>query len=285
MTSSNQAPGNARPAFSLVELLVVVTVVGLALGFLLPALVRSREAANRVNCCNNLRQISLALVNYHEHARCLPPGVVDPAGPIHNESDGMHLGWVAQLLPYLEQWSVQELIDTSVSAYDPVNDTAAGKRLRSLRCPSDRSEPKPGGVGVSNYAGCHHDVEAPIDVTNHGLLYLNSSVRLDDVSDGTSHTLLVGEKMTGPADLGWLSGTRATLRNTGTPINRDLHAAGADDPEDDEHVGGFASRHPGGANIALGDGSVRFLNERIDGQVLRLLGHRDDGELLSADDF
>ena len=76
-----------------------------------------------------------------------------------------------------------------------------------------------GGVGVSSYAACHHDVEAPIDVENHGVFYLNSSIRHEDIPDGSSYTIFVGEKRIASQDLGWLSGTRATLRNTGTPLN------------------------------------------------------------------
>ena len=74
-----------------------------------------------------------------------------------------------------------------------------------------------GSWTVSNYAGCYHDVESPIDVDNHGVMYLNSHISQKDVTDGTSHTIYVGEKLSDEQDLGWMSGTRATLRNTGTP--------------------------------------------------------------------
>jgi prepilin-type processing-associated H-X9-DG protein len=127
---------------------------------------------------------------------------------------------------------------------------------------------------VTNFAGCQHDDEVPIDIDNHGVLYLNSSVRFDDVDDGTSFTLMVGEKRIGPSDLGWMSGTRASLRNTGTPLNA------PEAPETDLYVGGFSSYHPGGANFAWCDGSVRFLRETVSAQVYRRLGNRNDGELV-----
>ena len=137
-----------------------------------------------------------------------------------------------------------------------------------------------GGRPGSSYAGCHHDVEAPIDVDNHGVFFLNSRVSHDGLTDGSAFTIFVGEKRNQAWDAGgWMSGTRATLRNTGTPIN----ATGHGRPPD--FVGGFGSHHLQGANFAFGDGSVRFLSERINPAVYRLLGHRDDGEPINENAF
>jgi prepilin-type processing-associated H-X9-DG protein len=137
---------------------------------------------------------------------------------------------------------------------------------------------------VSSYAGCHHDVEAPIDADNHGVFFLNSRVGKEDVTDGLSATIFVGEKLLTPPDFGWMAGNRSTLRNTGAPINAGLTAPvnWQAAPPDDAPVGGFGSRHRGGANFAFGDGSVRFLSQSIDREVYRRLGHRCDGELIGT---
>ncbi len=153
--------------------------------------------------------------------------------------------------------------------------------------------------------GCHHDVEAPIDADNHGVLYLNSHVGYDDITDGPACTILLGEVRSG-ATLSWASGTRGTLRNTGSPINTPeptLPAASKpyvttgqanDELEgvtDDESfiplqfVGGFSSKHGFGANFLFCDGSVHFLNEGIDPRVFRHLGHRADGEIIDGEQY
>ena len=156
-----------------------------------------------------------------------------------------------------------------------------------------------------NFAGCHHDVEAPIDVNNHGVLYLNSHVGYDDITDGPAYTILLGETGAG-ALLGWASGTRDTLRNTGMRINApepflttanipssfsgDLREeleelAGPAGVFPPRFVGGFASAHGLGANFLFCDGSVRLLTERIDPRVFRCLGHRFDGEVISGEQY
>jgi hypothetical protein len=153
-------------------------------------------------------------------------------------------------------------------------------RLNVLPCPTD-----PGGypdVAQSSYAGCHNGVEAQIDVDNDGVFFLNSAVGYRDITDGSSNTIFVGEKKITLGDLNWLSGTRSTLRNTGstpnslvvrgTPFRTQKPAEFADPTV----VGGFGSWHTGGAQFALGDGSVRFLNENITLETYQHLGSRND---------
>jgi prepilin-type processing-associated H-X9-DG protein len=141
----------------------------------------------------------------------------------------------------------------------------------------------------------HHDVDQPIDADNHGIFFLNSAVHYDDIRDGSSHTIFCGERTSDlQQDLGWMSGTRSTLRNTGLPINaairsqqRGLSSAGKLDAPGAEVaaiVGGFGSQHPGGAQFAFGDGHVQFLSETVTEDVYRLLGHRADGKLLAHPD-
>ena len=160
-------------------------------------------------------------------------------------------------------------------------------------CPSDPAPYADSGetVARSAFAGCHHDVEAPIDRDNHGLLFLNSQVRFNDIYDGSTNTLLLGEALTSPDELGWVSGTRATLRDTsvieaGRPYLRPAAGDAADAADAAEQaskslfVGGFGSYHPGGANMGFADGSTRFVSGSIDPTVLQRLGNRADGEIL-----
>ena len=166
-------------------------------------------------------QIGLALHHYAAEHNVLPPGVVNETGPVESRPPGSHFGWLVQILPCFDQRELFQMIDFREGVYGPANQTVGSVRLGVLMCPDDSSNPRGGvpGLALSSYAACHHDSEAPIDTTNHGVMYLNSRVRMDDVTDGLSHTIFVGEIFKAHP-LGWMSGTRATLRNTGHPINR-----------------------------------------------------------------
>lgn len=283
--------------FTLVELLVVIAIIGILIALLLPAVQAAREAARRSQCLNNLAQLAIALHHYEGSYESLPPGVVDAKGPIRSEPVGYHMSWLVQILPFIDDGATFRHVDFSVGVYHPKNDPVRKVLRPYMVCPSDsRIYPGAGEKrGTNNYAGCHHHVEAPIDAGNQGVLFLNSRISTRDIPDGSSFTLLVGEKRIGDADLGWMSGTRATLRNTGTPINKtaepgvpsDARSAGAGSNADEKpltdnplYVGGFGSYHPGGVNFALVDGSVRFLSETIDKSVYESLGNRADGKLM-----
>ncbi|MHB0956955.1 MAG: DUF1559 family PulG-like putative transporter [Pirellulaceae bacterium] len=300
-----------RRGFTLVELLVVIAIIGVLVALLLPAVQAAREAARRMSCTNNLTQLILAVQNYEMSFRAYPPGTVNDSGPIQNVAQGYHHNWISQLLPFIEEQNIYDHIDFQVGVYDDKNLEARQTRIEILACPS--SPHRGEEIWLTNYAGCHHDEEAPIDKDNHGVFFLNSSVRPLDVTDGTSHTLFIGEKVSDPkieTELGWMSGTRATLRNTGTPLNTerdrlrqiasgqmpmDLGMGGIPLGEDESAqsagpidptllVGGFSSHHPGGLNSAMGDSSVQFLSANISPEVLKQLAHRADGKLPSKDD-
>lgn len=200
--------------FTLVELLVVIAIIGVLVALLLPAVQSAREAARRASCCNNLTQIGLALHNYEMAHGAYPPGTTDKSGPIMNTTAGYHHNWIEHILPYMEEQNAFNAIDQSVSVYDPKNAPVVTHMPRWLSCPSNGA-----GRGFACYAACHHDKEKPIDARDKGVFFLNSGVRYEDITDGSSHTLFVGEKLPDAWDLNWLSGTRATLRNTGVPIN------------------------------------------------------------------
>jgi prepilin-type processing-associated H-X9-DG protein len=184
---------------------------------LLPAVQAAREQARRSQCVNNLSQIGVALRNYESAHFVLPPGVVDANRPVRNKPEGYHMGWITQILPHLEQTVAYRHIDFSVGAYDKKNKAVREAQIDMLSCPS---EGRWGSTPLSNYAGCHHDVEAQIDEDNHGVFFLNSAVRSRRIPDGTSYTIFVGEKLADARESTWLSGTMATLRNTGVPPNQ-----------------------------------------------------------------
>jgi prepilin-type N-terminal cleavage/methylation domain-containing protein len=211
-------PQFAGRGFTLVELLVVIAIIGILVALLLPAIQAAREAARRSSCSNNLMQLILAVHSYESAFGYYPAGTQEPKGPIVNASPpiGYHHNWISQILPYMEERNAFDLLDRSVSIYHPKNKPVADAMPRVLRCPS-------AGWGaqspIPNYAGVHHDKEAPIDAQDNGVFFLNSRVTYDDVRDGSSHTFFIGEKLPDAWDQHWLSGTRATLRNTGTPLN------------------------------------------------------------------
>lgn len=299
--------------FTLVEMMVTIAIMGILVALLLPAVQAARETARRHSCLNHLSQLLVAIENYAAAHDVLPPGTIDAAGPIQHRPVGYHMSWIAQLLPYIEQGNVYDRIDFSVGAYHQRNAAARDIGLSLLHCPSSAWT---AGSG-SSYAGCHHDVESPIDADNHGVLFLNSAIGWNDLRDGRAQTIFVGERFGLGPDLGWISGTRSTLANTGTPINltsRPGGLAGAlavmaeehpalDDPSQPREyasrpvwqfesaqasrgasaalvVGGFESMHPRGAQFGFGDGSARFLSDDIDQVTYQRMGHRDDGGLV-----
>lgn len=206
--------------FTLVELLVVVAIIGILVALLLPAVQAAREAARRSQCSNNLVQLILAVQHYEMAHGVYPAGTMEAKGPIVNRQRGYHHSWITQVLPYFEENAAFRSIDWKVGVYHKNNGPVRSHRIRNLICPSTPFI----SSGHSAYAAVHHDVEAPIDVNNHGVFFLNSRVRYEDVTDGSSHTIYLGEKLLEPTDLGWMSGTRATLRNMGLPVNATMGA-------------------------------------------------------------
>jgi prepilin-type N-terminal cleavage/methylation domain-containing protein len=270
-----------RRGFSVIELMLVIAIIAVMLSLLLPAVQHAREAARRTQCQNHFKQLSLALHNYALLHEVLPPGVVNPEGPIRNVAEGYHFSWIVRIMPELDWGNIYPQIVFSSSVYSDVNGFLSAVNIPTLNCPSTEMPD-----WQTCYVGIHHDREAPIDMTNVGMLTLNSSTNLDTVPDGLSHTVMLGEvtfpekqesSAPGPAGLlGWTSGTRSTLRNT-SGINLDPTSESSEALTGP--VGGLGSHHDRGAHFALGDGSVRFLSEDIERSVLRDLGNIADGNL------
>lgn len=292
--------------YTLIELSFVTVIMGILVALLLPAVQQAREAARRTECKNNLHQLGIAFHTYQDAFRTLPPGVVDLSGPIQHTPSGYHHSWVTSLLPYLDQPVLARHLDPHLSIYEESQLEVTQVVLPTMLCPSDgapvRATQENQRVGLSNYAGNHHSSSASIDVTNHGVLFLNSRVRYNDIYDGVTSTVLAGEMIRDEHDLGWASGTRATLRNAGTPLNNATATTGyggyggyggsggysggggsIQQPspvvlvEASHDPGGFSSHHTGGAQFLLCDGSVRFLSENIDPLTFLQLFDRAEG--------
>jgi prepilin-type N-terminal cleavage/methylation domain-containing protein/prepilin-type processing-associated H-X9-DG protein len=219
-----------KSAFTLVELLVVIAIIGVLVALLLPAVQAAREAARRTQCHNHLSQLIIAVHNYELGHGVYPPGTIEAKGPIVNARlpTSFHHGWIVQILPFLEERNTWNAIDKSLSIYHAKNAPATAVQMRVLACPSSGVW----GTGTSHYAGVHNDAEKPIDAKDNGVFFLNSRVRYDDVTDGSAHTIFIGEKIPDAWDFFWASGTRGTLRNAGLGINALTFQTGLPRPGD-----------------------------------------------------
>jgi prepilin-type processing-associated H-X9-DG protein len=222
-----------------------------------------------------------------------PPGTVNDTGPVQSVAQGYHHNWISHVLPYIEQSNTYQHINFKVGVYDESNGPVRQIRISVLDCPSSPHARNKNELARTSYAGCHNDTEEPIDEDNKGVFFLNSAIRYEEITDGASHTIFIGEKYVENDDaLGWMSGTRATLRNAGVDINSYRPADHPDTntpapPVDEKglYVGGFGSVHPGGTNFAFGDGHVQFIGQTVALPILQQLAHRADGKLLSDDEF
>jgi prepilin-type N-terminal cleavage/methylation domain-containing protein/prepilin-type processing-associated H-X9-DG protein len=289
-----------RRGYTLVELLVVIAIIAVLFGLILAAVQKVRAAASRVQCANNLRQLGLALHQYHDREGRFPPGCKNrrPFEP------HPHMGWITHLLPDLEQQRVWEesLRAFSLDSFfeSPPHLPILGMVLRVAVCPADDRTRESWSfstfkVGLSSYLG----VNGERAVKRDGVLFLNSWVRFADITDGTSNTLAVGERPpSSDGTLGWWYAGWGLYREGTADLHlgvRELNLArrlrgcprgpyhfatgNLDNKCDALH---FWSLHPGGAHFLFADGSVRFLSYSAD-SILPALATRAGGEAVSLD--
>jgi len=255
--------------FTLVELLVVIAIIGILIALLLPAVQAAREAARRMQCTNNLKQIALAMHTYHDTLRIFPPGSVRvPQG--HT--------WYTFVLPFIEQRPLYDQVDPrgqQIPATAP-SDGPLVTQLGIYRCPSDSGKAINkwyGNYPTVNYVASRAMFNAPGNSMNWPL-----SLRIRDILDGLSNTFLISERglaerSTAGIWSGWITTAGSFNFSSTSPINTPYLATDGDPtgpvdvtPSADPWYSRFTvtSRHPGGANFAFCDGSVHFISENIE---------------------
>ncbi len=288
-----------RPGFTLIELLVVIAIIAILIALLLPAVQQAREAARRLSCKNNLKQLGLGLHNYQDTHGCFPPGYVYKPGTVGNNSG---FSWITMILPMLDQANLYNQFDLEEPVFSAVNRIPREQHLPALLCPSD---PVSGngfiemGSAAERYAmGCYVGNFGPpdLDATQEkrtGMFSRNSATRSRDVTDGLSNTLCAGERQNGVFRTGAAHGNHFEYETTWAGAVREIT-----DPTDDHghmvlfqtgHVPNaptsddrdVSAPHVGFAQFLLGDGSVRLIGSSIDFGIYTALGTISGGEVIS----
>jgi prepilin-type N-terminal cleavage/methylation domain-containing protein/prepilin-type processing-associated H-X9-DG protein len=296
MNSTCRRP-RMQPAkgFTLIELLVVIAIIAVLIGLLLPAVQAAREAARRMQCTNNLKQLGLAAMNYESANGCFPP----TATYLYSQGGGLDMSAFVRMLPFYEQAALFNAYNTNTDTGDPGNITIAGLGITTLWCPSDptmaapvnltavdsygytlganygyRLPPGTWNTYQTNYAGIGGPV---VDVVPgaKGIMVENGIVRLADVTDGTSNTMAFSEKA-----LGWIPASIYSLPDheylsffwnlswtthldTQYAPNPRRYVPATPIAYSDTGIAAASSMHPGGVNAAFADGSIHFIKDSI----------------------
>ncbi len=297
-----------RAGFTLVELLVVIAIIGVLVGLLLPAVQAAREAARRMSCSNNMKQLGLAMHNYHDTFQVFPYGYTE-AGYATRKRDC----WVQRILPFIEQGALQEQYETENQVWImDVNAAVKDFQIPGMSCPSDSVSPglganggvRSGGAGFQgNYLGCTGDTLMLHTGNLRGMFYYASNNNFASIVDGTSNTLMMSETILGgPETGGWGNGGGywggarwggygfTTLESPNTTVPDRVYACksttyrnlpcqsltGADTTQV------FArSLHPGGVEACMADGSVRFITETMNLLSYRAMSTVNQGEVIT----
>ena len=304
-----RSPVARRRGFTLIELLVVIAIIAILISLLLPAVQQAREAARRSQCRNNLKQIGLALHNYHDSYNTFPPGALamSTAGVAYKPGDAEPSrtavtggwGWSVYILPYLDQGPLYAMLAPNGNNFPAAPTDLTKTILPVYLCPSEARGPihtsfAMGGDGGSNgharssypaiFGSASVNYVNTAAATARGIFWYNSATRISDVTDGTSNTIMVTERL-------WDGGDSETRRGA---IWAGKCPGGANDAGNKYSNLVRAQNHPdwlikglnnnaamsfhvGGVHFVLGDGSVRFISENTNGATYQNLGQMADG--------
>jgi prepilin-type N-terminal cleavage/methylation domain-containing protein/prepilin-type processing-associated H-X9-DG protein len=312
-----------RKAFTLIELLVVIAIIGILIALLLPAVQKVREAANRAKCENNLKQLALAAHNFHDTNGRFPPAmnISEGANWAAKPDPGKTYSLFAALMPFIEQDNLRKnLIDDSTIleagngaefANNTSLDAVGAQVVKIYICPSSILAEHQTCVyndsngnhyfGMNSYGGISGTVAQAIRTSKmtDGMFYINSRTTIAKITDGTSSTLMFGERLQSLDQLDGSGGTKClagwcwlsalysmedhTL-NSACPINTDYTTV---DPSDRvcyaNRLNIIGSAHPSGANLAFADGSVHFVRASVDLKTLQALSTINGGETITGD--
>ena len=338
-----------KPAkgFTLIELLVVIAIISVLIALLLPAVQSAREAARRMQCVNNLKQIGLGIASYESSVGCIVSGYISVIGPMaqlgvpgynpdpQSGDNGPGWGWTALLLPQLEQGPLYNAINLNLPTWVADNGTVVLVNLNVFQCPSANDPTMPVPMVDANHnllpvanqyfarsdyvynvgwndSGMPASVNQDNTVTGcNGPIYRNSHITYAGVTDGLSNTVIAGERSPNLTDTTWVGiipgyrhfafGAFASLGTGGEGVNYDYANAilaahsGPSLYEDPVvihppdsplgHTDEMYSLHPGGANVVMGDGSVRFIKQTINLLAWAAVCSRSNGEVVNGDSY
>jgi prepilin-type N-terminal cleavage/methylation domain-containing protein len=299
--------------FTLIELLVVIAIIAILIALLLPAVQQAREAARRTQCRNNLKQFGIALHNYHDTTNVFPPAALAmnssgvgyaPVATTGADPSKANVvggwGWGTFILPYIDQAPLYNQLAPNGNNFPAAPTALTQTKLPAFQCPTEASpdihfqddmggDSTGNGHARSSYAAIYGSDEVyyafPIAANRKGMFAYNSAVRIRDISDGTSNTLMVGERLWDGVGTDATSLRRGALW-VGRPTNTNKYATIIRTNDSaafrirGTNASSASSGHTGGVHFVFGDGTVKFLSDNLDAATYRRLGQTQDGEVV-----